>query len=174
MEYWDIYDIHRIKKNKTIPRGENLAAGDYHVVVHVCIFNAKGELLIQQRQSCKKEFPNRWSFSACGSALAGENSQKAAERELFEEIGLRVDFQNKRPHFTINYNNGFADFYIIHSDTEEKDLILQSEEVRAVKWASEKEILHMIENKEFVPFFSGLVQMIFQSRNTFGCLKEEV
>lgn len=54
MELWDLYDINRNKIGKTIQRGELLSPGEYHLVVHVCLFNSQGEMLIQQRQPFKK------------------------------------------------------------------------------------------------------------------------
>lgn len=54
MELWDAYDINRQLKNKELTRGVPLEKGDYHTVIHVCIFNSKGEMLIQQRQPFKK------------------------------------------------------------------------------------------------------------------------
>ena len=42
MEYWDIYDIDRMKTGKIVQRQQGLAIGEYHLVVHVCIFNANG------------------------------------------------------------------------------------------------------------------------------------
>ena len=50
MEKWDLYDQHRYKIEKQITRGDEMNADEFHLVVHVCIFNSKGEMLIQQRQ----------------------------------------------------------------------------------------------------------------------------
>ncbi len=170
MELWDIYDVHRNKKGKTMKRGATFEQGDYHLVVHICVFNSKNEMLIQQRQANKIGFPNRWDFSAGGSATSGDTSQSAAERELFEEIGLRVDMQNKRPQLTINYDFGFDDIYLIEQDVEIESLVLQKEEVQSVRWASCEEILRMIAEEEFVPYYPSVVELLFQSRKKFGLL----
>ncbi len=90
MEIWDIYDVNRNKTNRTMVRGESFNEGDYHLVVHVCIFNSKGEMLIQQRQPFKSGWPNMWDFTASGSAVSGDTSQMAAEREVDEELGLKI------------------------------------------------------------------------------------
>lgn len=47
MEQWDIYTADREKTGRTWTRGKKLQDGDYHLVVHVCLFNASGEMLIQ-------------------------------------------------------------------------------------------------------------------------------
>ena len=45
-------------------------------------------------------------ISAAGSALAGEPSYQAAEREVLEEIGAKLELKNIRPYFTINFEEG--------------------------------------------------------------------
>ena len=55
MEHWDIYNADRIPTGKTIERDTPLQKGEYHLVVHVCIFNSDGELLIQKRQPWKSQ-----------------------------------------------------------------------------------------------------------------------
>ncbi|MCI7790595.1 MAG: NUDIX domain-containing protein, partial [Lachnospiraceae bacterium] len=88
MELWDVYDMDRNKMSRTMVRGEAFNDGDYHLVVHVCIFNSKGEMLIQQRQPFKEGWPNMWDISVGGSAIQGDSSQTAAEREVLEELGI--------------------------------------------------------------------------------------
>ena len=53
MELWDIYDKDRNKTGRTMKRGEPMKDGDYHLVVHICIFSSDGKMLIQQRQPFK-------------------------------------------------------------------------------------------------------------------------
>ena len=50
MERWDVYDEDRLPTHRTAVRGGARRAGDCQLVVHVCLFNARGEMLIQQRQ----------------------------------------------------------------------------------------------------------------------------
>ncbi len=173
MEKWDIYDIDRNKKNKTIARGKEFTNGDFHLVVHICIINDEGEMLIQQRQPFKHGFSNLWDLTIGGSALAGENSQEAASRELFEEIGYSYDFSNTRPFFTVNFSVGFDDYYIIRENVDIEKLVLQEEEVQKVMWASEEEIIKMIDNKEFIPYYKNLIRYIFDAKDFRGAIYEE-
>ena len=87
MELWDIYDKNRNKTGKTMIRGQQYKDDSYHLVVHVCIFNGEGKMLIQQRQPFKEGWPDLWDITVGGSAVSGESSEKAAEREVLEEIG---------------------------------------------------------------------------------------
>lgn len=171
MELWDLYDMHRNKMNQSHVRGEKIPEGGYHMVVNVCLFNSKGEMLIQQRAKDKEGWPNLWDITCGGSALQGETSQQAMQRELFEELGIQYDFSKIRPYFTINFNVGFHDIYLIDLDIDLKDVILQEEEVQNVKWATRDEILLMIENKEFINYYPSLIQMIFEMhQNHMSCL----
>ncbi|QHQ62009.1 NUDIX domain-containing protein [Anaerocolumna sedimenticola] len=169
MELWDVYDINRIKANKTMVRGESFEIGNYHLVIHVCIFNSEGNMLIQQRQPFKEGWPNMWDITAGGSATKGDTSQSAAERELFEEIGLRLDLKDIRPHITINFSNGFDDVYLLEKDVDISKLSLQYDEVQNVKWASKEEIFLMIERGEFIPYYPSLIQLLFDIRKQYGC-----
>lgn len=171
MELWNIYDVNRNKTNRTMVRGEEFEPGDYHMVVHVCIFNAKGEMLIQQRQPFKQGWSNMWDVTVGGSATAGDTSQMAAQRETFEEIGLELDFSELRPHLTVNGEYGFNDIYLIESEVDIHKLTLQPEEVQNVKWASLDEILQMIESGEFIPYYKSLIQLLFESRRQRGSVR---
>lgn len=161
MELWDVYDAERQKTGRIMGRGDNFVPGELHVVVHVCIFNSKGEMLIQQRQPFKKGWPNMWDITVGGSALAGETSIVAAERETSEEIGFKLELSGQRPYFTINFENGFDDFYLVEKDIDISDLSLQKEEVQAVKWASKDEILKMMDRGEFIPRYRSLIDLLF-------------
>jgi len=174
MEKWDVYDINRIKTGKTAERGwDDFLPGEYRMVVHVCIFNSKNEMLIQQRQNFKAGWPNMWDITVGGHSIAGETSQQVVQRELFEELGYHVDFTDIRPYFTINFGMGFDDYYIVKADINIEELKLQKEEVQQVRWASKAEILAMIENNEFIPYYRSLIGLLFDMQNNYGSHMEK-
>jgi len=152
-EYWDIYTRDRAKTGRLHLRSEKMQEGEYHMVVHVCIFNSNNEMLIQQRQPYKEGWPNMWDLTVGGSALAGESSSQAAERELYEELGLKIDLSDAAPDFTITFPNGFDDYYLIWQDINQSEIVLNEEEVKTVKWASKDEILGMYEEGTFIPYW---------------------
>ena len=121
MEFWDIYNADREKTGRTMARGEEMNPGEYHLVVHICVFNREGRLLIQQRQPFKTGFSGLWDITVGGSALRGEGGKQAAERELFEEIGLKTELSD-RPNFSVNFERGFDDFYITQRDVKLSEL----------------------------------------------------
>lgn len=173
MELWDAYDINRQFKGKDLVRGVPLEKGDYHTVVHICVFNSKSQMLIQQRQPFKKGWSNLWDVTCGGSVLKGETSQQGAHRELLEEVGIDYDFSGIRPNFTINFSVGFDDFYLIEKDIPDiSGLKLQYEEVQAVKWASMEEILRMIDEGVFIPYFKSLIMTAFDRKGQGdGCIR---
>lgn len=73
MELWDIYDKDRNFTGKVVPKGTNVADGEYRLSVKVAIFNEKDEMLIQKRQINKVKYPNLWDISVAGNAISRRN-----------------------------------------------------------------------------------------------------
>ena len=165
MELWDLYTKDRIKASKTMVRGEQCPTDYYRLVVHICIFNDQGQMLIQHRQPFKYGWSNMWDITVGGSAIAGDTSQSAAERELFEELGIKMSLAMIRPAFTINFEHGFDDFYLVESNVELNQIKLQYEEVESVRWASHDEIMEMIQEGTFIPYEPSLIDLLFYFRN---------
>lgn len=166
MEKWELYDLYRQKTGVYVTRGEKVPQGYYHTVVHVCIFNSQGEMLIQQRQPFKHGWSNLWDVSVGGSAVAGDNSWQAAMREVKEELGLSIDLVNQRPSFTFSFSFGFDDVYIINLDVDLSSLHLQYEEVQQVRWATQEEIIRRIEDGSFISYHPSFIQLLFDYRKT--------
>lgn len=172
MEVWDIYDVYRCPTGRTMLRGETVQEGDYHMVVHVIIFNRAGQMLIQQRQRCKRSWPNAWDISVGGCAIQGESSQQAAMREVREELGLEIDLRDTAPDLTLTFPSGFDDMYIVERELDAAALQLQKEEVQAARWAEREEILRMLKSGEFVTYRPGLIEVLFDLRDHNGGLEE--
>ena len=166
MEKWDLYTLEREKINQVITRGDTIPNDLYHLVVHVCIFNAKNQMLIQQRQSFKEGWHNMWDVTVGGSAMIGENSRQAATREVAEELGLKIDLENMPPVITKYFSGGFDDIYILEKEIDISKLRLQYEEVQAVKWASIDEILDMVGSKKFIPYDESFIHFLFHLHRT--------
>lgn len=169
MEIIDVYDRYRNKVRKA-EREEVLGEGEYRLVVHICVFNGKNQMLVQKRQPFKKGWSGLWDLSTGGTAQSGETSAQAACRELKEEIGIDFDFSKERPFASVSYTAGFDDYYLIEKETDPDDLKLQYEEVEKVRWADKCEILSMIDSGEFIPYHKGFIEMLFDMRNDFGTI----
>lgn len=165
MELFDLYTADRVKTGRTMVRGEPTPEGFYRLVVHVCIFDGKGRMLIQRRQPFKDGWSGLWDFSVGGCAVTGDDSRTAAQRETREELGLDVDFSSARPTLTVHWEHGFDDYYALTLPVDPASLHLQYEEVQAVRWEDEAGILRMIDGGEFIPYEKSLVALLFSRRD---------
>ncbi|GBE04962.1 MAG TPA: NUDIX domain-containing protein [Nitrospirae bacterium] len=96
---------------KTLPRSEIHGNPSLiHRVVHVLVFNSKGELILQKRSMNKDVAPGKWDTSVGGHVNSGETLDKAVQREMEEELGITV----VRPEFLYSY---------IHSNQYETELV---------------------------------------------------
>ncbi len=59
-----------------------------HPVVHLHVFNSRGELYLQKRPAWKDIQPNKWDTSVGGHVDLGENVETALRREAREELGI--------------------------------------------------------------------------------------
>ena len=168
MEWVDLYDENRIPLGKTAERYGKKQPGEYRTVVHVCIFDPQGRLLIQQRSPQKRICPNQWDVSAAGGVDAGETPREAAEREAREELGYALDLTGVRPSVTVNFSGGFDDFFIVQQEVDIASLCLQTEEVSAVRWATREETLPMLDAGEFIGYPKSFLEFLFDMRNQFG------
>lgn len=168
MELFDLYTADRVKTGRTMVRGGATPDGFYRLVVHICIFDEQGRMLIQQRQPFKKDWSNLWDVSVGGCAVAGDSSQTAARRETREELGLDIDFSEMTPTLTLNWGAGFDDYYVLTRAVRPEELHLQYEEVQAVRWAEKEEILRMIDEGLFIPYEKSLIELLFFRRNHRG------
>lgn len=64
--------------------------GLFHQIVHVFLFNEQGEIYLQKKSQLVDENPGLWTSSASGHVLAGESFLITAQRELKEELSLKV------------------------------------------------------------------------------------
>ncbi|MCF0184154.1 MAG: NUDIX domain-containing protein [Bacteroidaceae bacterium] len=81
-------------------RGEcHGGAKPLHPVVHLHVFNSRGELYLQKRPAWKDIQPGRWDTAVGGHIDYGEELDNALRREVGEELGI-TDFE---PEFLLRY-----------------------------------------------------------------------
>lgn len=59
-----------------------------HPVVHLHVFNSKGELYLQKRPEWKDIQPGKWDTAVGGHIDLGEHVEQALFREAGEELGI--------------------------------------------------------------------------------------
>ena len=65
-----------------------------HRAFSVFIFNAKGEMLLQQRAESKYHSAGLWTNACCSHPRPGEDIKTAAVRRLNEELGFSTELKN--------------------------------------------------------------------------------
>lgn len=63
--------------------------GLLHRAFSLFVFDARRQLLLQQRSAAKRLWPLYWSNSCCSHPRRGEGMERAIARRLEEELGLR-------------------------------------------------------------------------------------
>lgn len=66
-----------------------------HPVVHLHVFNSRGEVYLQKRPEWKDIQPGKWDTSVGGHIDYGETPEQALIREVREELGI-TDFTSER------------------------------------------------------------------------------
>lgn len=135
MELWDLYDSSRRSLGQVIQRGMPHPAGTYHLVVNVWVTNSRGELLLTLRAPEKEQYPGLWENQG-GSALAGEKSLPAIQRELYEETGLRLESSAFTLLGTSLEKTAMVDIYAVRTDIPIEDVRLQPGETVSAQWVT--------------------------------------
>jgi isopentenyldiphosphate isomerase/intracellular septation protein A len=74
---------------KATRRAVHNGPGMLHPVVHLQLFNSKGEIYLQKRASHKDVEPGKWDSSVGGHVDLGETIEQALMRETAEELNLK-------------------------------------------------------------------------------------
>ena len=149
MEKWDVYDGQGILTGKIKNENDAFLDNEYHLGASLWIINKNRNLLIQKRAQTKRTNPGKWSITG-GAAKAGENSENACVREVYEEIGLKLKPEDIKLLYRSFGKKIIFDDYVIIYDLSLADLVLQAEEVTEVKWAGIDEIKDLFSKGMFM------------------------
>ena len=89
--------------------------GLLHRAFSIFIFNTRGELLVQQRALEKYHSGGMWANTCCGHPYPLEDTLKAAERRLFEELYINVSLKKEfTTRYTAELDNGLSENELVH------------------------------------------------------------
>ncbi len=158
-EMFDIYDEHD-RWIGTAAREEAHAHGYWHHTFHCWLArageNGEAMVLFQQRSAGKDTNPGRFDITVAGHLAAGE-SPKDAVRELEEEIGLEIGFDQLTYLVTIKedaegvyhgkriIDREVSDVFGYIADWEMTRFRLQEEEVAGVYEAPARDLIALME-----------------------------
>lgn len=148
MERWDLLDEKGNPTGKTLVRGAGMRGGQYHLVVHIWLVDSHGRILLQRRAESRRLMPGVWAATG-GSAIAGEDSESAARRELQEELGIATEAGEMTHAARIRRRNAFVDVWLLRRDVLDDEFCLQTEEVAEIRWVTEQELRVMIVKGDF-------------------------
>ena len=123
--------------------------GVLHRAISIILFNDEKELLIQQRADKKYHWAGIWSNTVCTHPRDGETYKEAADRRLFEELGIHAalsevfDFIYKAK----DEESGLTEHELDHVfiGNYEGEIPFNTDEVKAVRWISAAKLFAEIE-----------------------------
>lgn len=154
MEYFDIVDENGTPTGDIISRQEAHRLGTRHRTAHIWVVRKvdnQYQVLLQKRSLNKDSHPGQYDTSSAGHIQAGDDVLVSAQREFFEELGIKAKSNELKyiGKFNIYYqkefnNSMFCDnevafVHIYQNDIDINSLKLQEEEVERVKWFYIKE-----------------------------------
>jgi isopentenyl-diphosphate Delta-isomerase len=127
----------------TMEKMEAHEKGVLHRAFSVFIFNARGEMLLQQRALDKYHSNGLWTNACCSHPKPGEDIEQAAHRRLMEELGFDIEISKA---FTFTYqahfDNGLTENEYDHVfvGTYESEIPFNTAEVNAIRYISISEL----------------------------------
>ena len=109
-----------------------------HRAFSVFLFDTSGAALLQSRALSKYHSGGLWSNACCGHPRAHERTRAAAERRLFEELGVRAELQKAgRLAYRADLPGGWYENEIVHLYTGvcSREPSPDAEEVESWRWA---------------------------------------
>ena len=103
--------------------------------------------------------PNKWDLSGAGHIDIDETPEQAAVRELFEEIGIKVEIEELKLidtflHKTRLDNNTFINhftyLFLVHKDIDINNIKMQESEVSSVLFVDKEKYIEIFNNNEMV------------------------
>lgn len=100
--------------------------GTLHRAFSIFIFNSKQQLLLQQRAVEKYHSGGLWTNTCCSHPQPGFTSVEAAQKRLFEEMGMRTHLEYAFKFiYKVPFDNGLTEHeldyvYFGYSDEEPK------------------------------------------------------
>ncbi|MEI7575385.1 MAG: isopentenyl-diphosphate Delta-isomerase [Armatimonadota bacterium] len=114
--------------------------GTWHRAISVFLFNAAGQLLIQQRALSKYHFAGKWANSCCSHPWPGESTMSASVRTAERELGIEVELK-KLGEFRYSASDPVSGLTEKELDSVfvgrwDAEVPFSEEEVSAIRWVS--------------------------------------
>ncbi|MBR4261159.1 MAG: NUDIX domain-containing protein, partial [Clostridia bacterium] len=171
MEYLDIYDENHNylgKEERSIVHRDAL----WHNTVHCWLYDNQGNVYFQIRKDEGKLYT-----TASGHVLSGETVKQGFGREIREEIGLKINYEEAN---LVNVNKfvidlvkkdgslfrdrAFSNVYVYEYDGNDKDFNFDENELQGLVKVNAKEAMELFKNEQGK--ISGTVIKKYADTNT--------
>ncbi|MDR3339540.1 MAG: isopentenyl-diphosphate delta-isomerase [Candidatus Symbiothrix sp.] len=141
--------------------------GKFHYAFSVFVFNAKNELLLQQRAAHKYHSGGLWTNTCCSHPLSDAISEikKFAEERLVYEMGISCSLEHA---FDFEYNAQCGDlteneYDCVFIGCSDETPHVNSNEVNAYQWDSLENInkRRIIYSQEYTPWFNIILDKCY-------------
>jgi len=132
--------------------------GTLHRAFSIFLFNSEGKLLLQQRASGKRLWPQFWSNSCCSHPRQGESIEVAASRRLSDELHASAELEFV---YRFTYQASFGELGSEHEmchvflGSLSEDPHANETEIEALRYVSAEELGRELAAKpeNFTPWF---------------------
>lgn len=130
-----------------------------HPVVHIHVFNSKGEIFLQQRAWDKDIQPGKWDTGVGGHVDFGETIEQAVKRECFEELGIK----DVEPVFSYTYqwhSPVESELVYVHTLLYDGEINLHPQEIIDGRFWTMDEVRATLGKSVFTPNFEHDFQLL--------------
>ena len=156
MEYLDAYTIDKEYLGK-FPRDEVHEKGLWHNTIHCWLYDSDGNIYFQIRSDAGKFYT-----TASGHVKAGETLKEAFGREVKEEIGISVNYEDaelleivpwkmdKEKNGKVIKDRAFANVYLLNIKDNEYNFTFPDGEVSGIAKLNASDVLDLLYDKKDV------------------------
>ena len=139
--------------------------GKLHRAFSIFVYNSKGDLLLQQRESSKYHCGGLWTNTCCSHPRKGEELANAVHRRLNEEMGFDCELKEKFSFlYKAEFDNGLTENELDHVFVGFSDITpkINPEEVENYKWITITNLKKDIANNpnSYTPWFKIALQKL--------------